>query len=225
MNKQHATILLYTAGGILGVVGLIFYVKTFSVKAKAVRKAKQEWKDWGEQTVNVHNQTIKSGGQENEAGYSDRVKTYWKEGTGLNYDGTDRDVAWSATWISFIWKKAGAGTKFKYSPSHSEYIRDSISNRKANNFSKPFIGLRVSEYAPEVGDMVCYSREGRSDLYNETGAYKSHCDIVVKKGRNFIEVIGGNVGQSVTKKILVTDDNGYLIDNNSDWFTIIKSNL
>lgn len=225
MNKQHTTILLYTAGGLLGVAGIFLYDRYFSVRAKAVRKAIQEWEDWGKQTVDVYNQKIVSGGKENEAGYAERVGEYWKEGLGQNYTGYDRNVAWSASFISFLWKKAGAGEKFKYSPSHSTYIRDSISNRKVNDFRKPFVGLRVHEYAPRVGDMVCYSREAKDDLYDEKGAYKSHCDIVVKKGKNFIEVIGGNVDQAVTKKVLMTDDKGRLIDNNSDWFTVIKSNL
>ena len=225
MRKQHATILLYTAGGLLGLAGMFFYDRYFSVKAKAVRKAIQEWKDWGEQTVAVYNQTIQSGGKEYDAGFAERVNKYWQEGLNQNYSGYDRDVAWSASFISYIWKDAGAKEKFPYSASHSTYIRDSISNRKINDFSKPFVGLRVTEYAPKVGDMVCYSRESRTDLYDETGAYKSHCDIVVKKGRNFIEVIGGNVRQAVTKKVLLTDDNGRLIDNNNNWFTVIKSNV
>lgn len=225
MNKKNATILLYTVGGLLGVSGMFFYDRYFSIRAKAVRKAIREWEDWGKQTVNINNQVIKSGGKENDAGYAERVAQYWKEGVGQSYTGYDRDVAWSASFMSYIWKKAGAGSKFKYSPSHSTYIQDSISNRKANDFKKPFIGLRLPEYAPKVGDMVCYSREAQNDLYDLNGGYKSHCDIVVKTGKNFIEVIGGNVGQAVTKKILMTDDSGRLIDINNNWFTVIKSNL
>lgn len=225
MRKHHVTILLYTAGGLLGVAGFFLYDKYFSVRANAVRKAVREWEDWGKQTIDINNRTIVSGGKENDSGYAERVGKYWQDALNKNYDGYDRDIAWSASFISYVWKDAGAGDRFPYSESHSTYIRDSISNRKANMFNKPFVGLKVNEYAPKVGDMVCYSREMQQDLYDLTGAYRSHCDIVVAKGKNFIEVIGGNVGQAVTKKILLTDDKGYLIDNNNNWFAVIKSNL
>ena len=225
MNKQHVTLLLYTAGGLLGVAGIIFYAQFLSVKAKAVREANKQWKDWGEQKIDINNRIVKSGAKENTSGYAERVNEYWKQGVGLNYTGYDRDVAWSSAFMSYIWKKAGAKDKFVYSSSHSDYIRDSISNRKNNDFSKPFIGLKLNEYAPKVGDIIVYSREDADNLYNANGSYKSHGDIVVNKGKNFIEVIGGNVDQAVTKKVLATDDKGYLIDNNHKWFAVLKSNL
>ena len=72
--------------------------------------------------------------------------------------------------------------------------------------------------------MVCYARQN-SISYDTTGSYKSHCDIVVSTKGNQIEVIGGNVNQSVTKKILRTDSKGRLIDDNYKWFTVIKNNI
>lgn len=225
LSTTQKTILLYTAGGLLGFASIFFYDRYLKTTKKAVRLAISEWEKWGEQKIDKYNTIITQGGKEFQEGYSERVGQYWKEGTGKNYDGNNRDIPWSATFISWLMKKSGAKNRFKYSTSHSTYIIDSISNRKRGLLNKPFVGFRVNELAPKVGDLVCYSREISKDLYNTTTPYKSHCDIVVKKGGNFIEVIGGNVGQSVSRRTLVTDNKGYLIDNNSKWFAILKSNI
>ena len=42
--------------------------------------------------------------------------------------------------------------------------------------------------------------------------------------RGIIEVIGGNVADGVTKRVLKIDRQGYIIDKSNDWFTIIKIN-
>lgn len=225
LNTTQKTILLYTLGGLLGLSGMYVYNRYFKTTGKAIRLAKQEWEKWGEQKIDKYNTIVTQGGLEFQDGFSDRVGRYWKEGTGKNYDGRNRGMAWSATFISWLMKKSGAKNRFKYSTSHSTYIRDSILNRKQNLFNKPFVGFRVKEYAPSIGDLVCYSREKNTDLYDADTPYKSHCDLVVKKGKNFIEVIGGNVRQSVSKRTLITDDKGYLIDNNNNWFVILKSNI
>ena len=87
------------------------------------------------------------------------------------------------------------------------------------------MAYRLSEKPVSLGDLVCYSRQSGVD-YDTTGSYKSHCDIVVKinKRKGTADVIGGNVSDGVTKKIIRIDRNGYLTDTNNDWFTIIKIN-
>ena len=83
----------------------------------------------------------------------------------------------------------------------------------------------MHEKKAELGDLVCYPRQSGVD-YDTTYSYKSHCDIVVGVNRikRNIEVIGGNVGDGVTKKVLNTDNKGYLNDTSYKWFTIIKNN-
>ena len=123
-------------------------------------------------------------------------------------------------------KKGGAGNKFVYNQAHSKYIRDSIANRKRGKFNAPFVGYRLNEYAPRVGDLVCYHREdSNSDFYDRTSDYKSHCDLVVKKEKDQLEVIGGNVGNAVSKRIVSIDRNGKLNDRNKKWFAVIKTNI
>jgi len=129
-------------------------------------------------------------------------------------------TAWSAAFISYVMKKANAGTNFKYSASHSSYIRDAVKNRKENN-SNPFKAYKLNEKKVEVGDLVCYTRQDGVD-YDTTSSYKSHCDIVVSANKNEAQVIGGNVSHTVGKKSVKLND-GYVNDSNKDWFTIIKT--
>jgi len=222
MSKKN--LLYFGLGTLIGVSVLVLAMRRILVRYRVVRLANNEWKGWGQQTVDINgNQTIKGGFEAND-GYSQRVSRYWKEGTNLNYDGNDRNIPWSASFISWIYKMGGSKDRFKYNASHSKYITDSIKNRKQGMLDAPFVGYRINEVSPEVGDMVCYSRQSNVN-YDTTGGYKSHCDIVVAKSKNKIEVIGGNVNQSVTKKFLKTDSKGMIVDNRNDWFTVIKTNI
>jgi len=193
-----------------------------SFKKRLISNANREWKLWGEQT-RVFGPMQNTGSRECDSVYRDRVGEYWKKGTGRNLDGCDRDVPWSAAFISFVMKKSGAGNHFKYSSGHSTYIRDTIQNRKRNRKS-PFKGYELSEKPVELGDLVCYTRQNNVN-YDTTHSYKSHCDIVVKVNKNqgFAEVIGGNVTDGVTKRVVKVDSKGYLIDRTNDWFSIIKN--
>ncbi|WP_301337827.1 DUF2272 domain-containing protein [Microcystis sp. MC19] len=62
----------------------------------------------------------------------------------------------------------------------------------------------------------------------DQGDFESHCDIVVAKNNNQLEVIGGNVGDSVAKTIVSLDDQGHIKVTKPDfrpWFVVIKNNL
>lgn len=193
------------------------------MRFRVVRIAKKEWESWGS-PLTINGKIVKTGGVENQKGFAEKVGEYWKIGTGQNYDGYDTNVAWSSAFISYIMKQGGAGDKFVYSSSHSKYITDSIANRKKGNYKAPFVGYKIDEVEPQVGDLVCYSRQGGVS-YDTTGSYLSHCDIVVAKKKNEIEVIGGNVSQTVMKNILKTDDKGKLVDKSQNFITIIKTNI
>ena len=71
---------------------------------------------------------------------------------------------------------------------------------------------------------MCYTRQNNVN-YDTTHSYKSHCDIVVNvnKKQGFAEVIGGNVTDGVTKRVVKVDSKGYLRDTTNDWFSIIKN--
>lgn len=173
-----------------------------------------------------------AGHKESENGFWQRVVQYWEQGVDITSIDTVEEVSssgypWSAVFISWIMKKAGAGTQFKYHPRHSVYIRDAIQKRKNNDINAAFKGYRLDEVSPKIGDLVCASRAADAGRvgYDTTTDYASHCDVVVAVRSQEIDVIGGNVSNSVTKIALKTDTQGKLTDTSRPWFVVIKNLL
>ena len=135
--------------------------------------------------------------------------------------------AWSATFISWVMSKAGAGNKFAYSTAHQHYIAMAKSNRENTDVENPFWAFRIDELPPEVGDIACTSRANSGATYeniDEPGFKATHCDIVVRAEPNGVVVVGGNVGNRVASKSLSTDDQGFIVltGGQKNYFAIIK---
>lgn len=196
-------------------------------KKKLIETAEAEWKFFGYQAVSIDGH-VTHGHKEGEPVFANRVALYWKQALNLGYTGHD-DIPWSAAFISWSMKTAGAGTGFPYSAQHSVYIYRAIKNKLANKLDAPIVGYRLVDRAPQLGDLIGYSREGSSSIgYDEAASsadYASHTDIVVEIGDHSISVIGGNVIDSVTKKTLAIDDQGLLVDASKNWFVVIADNL
>lgn len=146
-----------------------------------------------------------------------------------NQGGWD-NYPWSAAFISFIMKQSGAGNQFKYSVRHATYIVDAVKNRDNSNAS--FRGYPIDWIRPSVGNLICAPRGENAGLTYwkiiDQGDFESHCDIVVAKNNNQLEVIGGNVGDSVAKTIVSLDAQGHIKVTKPDfrpWFVVIKNNL
>lgn len=179
-------------------------------KRKAVRIAKKEWKLWNKPSAWNENSPVR---------YKD-LKRYW-DSVGWNENSwSPTGTAWSAAFMSYVVKNAKPKNQFSYSSSHSKYIRQAIQNRKTNN-KNPFKGYRLNEKKIDVGDLVCYSRESQTDLYDRTSSYMSHCDIVTGIGKDYAEIIGGNVGNSVTKKLIPIKNR--IVQPGDKRFVIIKT--
>jgi hypothetical protein len=186
--------------------------------------ANDEWIFFQQQTIDIDGRPVRRGMRETDAGFWQRVGVYWQEGVNRGLTGRNTDFPWSAAFISYVMRTAGAGNKFKYSAQHSTYITWAIRNRKRNLTDQSFWGFRLEERAPVPGDLVCYPRQAGVG-YDTTSSYKSHCDIVVAVRPNQIDVIGGNVGNSVTLKTLETDAAGNLVDDHNNWFAVIQNKL
>jgi hypothetical protein len=123
---------------------------------------------------------------------------------GLDLDGKDRDIPWSAAAISFMVRHAGQDfpkyMNFKFHQSHSKYLHDSIVKRRNGDTNTPFWGFRLHEKRPEIGDIVGKWRETPRDFDDAemSDAFKSHTDIIVSVSPDFVLAIGGNVDQSVS---------------------------
>ncbi|MHA1988424.1 MAG: DUF2272 domain-containing protein, partial [Promethearchaeota archaeon] len=165
------------------------------VGRKAIDLAKEEFEAWNKDDVQR---------KEKDSSMMANIKKYWNEGTDTFWSESRMvSEAWSAAFISYLMKKAGAGDDFKRSNSHSVYIRQSIKNRKEEN-ENPFKGYKPNEVEVSKGDLVCFARQSGVG-YDTTGAYKSHCDLVIDVKDNKATSIGGNVSNSVSKTIVELD--------------------
>ncbi|MEU7790658.1 phage tail tip lysozyme [Amycolatopsis sp. NPDC049159] len=148
------------------------------------------------------------------------LREYYRDGVGATV--TDAQLRsssyqaghpWSAVFVSYVLRKAGAGAAFRSSAAHQTYIRAARANRLRRDTANPFWAFRATEVAPRVGDLVCAARQDSGATYDNIGDERyraTHCDVVtdVRPGR--IRVVGGNVGQTVGEKSLTTRLDGKL---------------
>jgi hypothetical protein len=209
-------------GAALGILGIAeAAVDPDAVKQEAVRLAKQELARW-------------SGKVETDPEMTPVLQDYYQTGVGESASAEDlqnkswqASHPWSARFISWLMRRAGAGESFAYSRAHKTYIAAAKRNRERGDTNNPFWAFRVSEIAPEVGDLVCTARSGSGATYNniESPPFRAtHCDIVVDVDPNRLTVIGGNVGHRVGQKFVTTNTDG-LIDQSGDqsgYFAVVR---
>jgi len=157
--------------------------------------------------------------------YDDLVKKFAKAKGKL--DGTI-DLAWSAAFISYCMQMAGAGSAFPYSSGHATWMVLSIKNKSTGKLKASLVGFRPGEIPLKPGDLVARPRQDGITYDNAVakGWFISHSDIVVEVDRenNVAHVIGGNVGQSVSKATVTIDSDGKLNDPDG-WMVHIQNNI
>ncbi|WP_187970098.1 DUF2272 domain-containing protein [Aquibium microcysteis] len=183
--------------------------------SELLRLCDQEWRFFGGQTYDLTGNTTTIGHKEQEDGFAERIGVYWKDGADLSgINGTNTDWPWSAAFISWVSKTAGAGARFRYSSQHSVYISQAIRDRSTKREDAGYWCERLNERKPMVGDIVCWARETGVDYDHQKGGdYKSHCDVVVEVAGDKAWVIGGNIGNSVTRRPLALTAEGFLSPN------------
>ena len=183
-----------------------------SFATRAAQVALGEWKRFGEQTYDASGNATHVGHKEGETPYYQYVGEYWK--VGVNNDtltGRDHSVPWSAAFISWVMQTAGAGDRFHYSPQHSVYIFRAIKDLLQAKPQAGYYCYQLRECKPQVGDIVCWARQTGIDYQHQNGGdYAGHCDIVVEVNPGEIQIVGGNVGDSVTKRPLPLNAEGFL---------------
>lgn len=187
---------------------------------------------------------------EREPGLWQRVGEYWwvgmppgsfgsawtgkHDGKGAVFPaGEDGDYAWSAAFIDYVMRIAGAGERFPYAADHAHYI--DIARQMALGRASGWLVTAEppDAYAPRPGDLICVGREWARDLtYADlpAGRFPAHCDIVVDTAApGEISVIGGNVDDAVTlKHVPVTADgrlagpDGVVLDKRYPWMVVLR---
>jgi hypothetical protein len=195
-------------------------VKRISLKQSIVKTACEEFAWWRSDT------TLRESDEKAVA----RLKQYWlsvgrqTRGIQLRDSLWQEQHPWSSAFISWVMTRAGAGKKFKTSPNHAGYIVWARKNLQSK-CKEIFIAYDICDQKcawPEPGDLICKNRDGNNfSLSTITASDISHSDIVVEVDtvRKAIVTIGGNVRNTVSKRIIYLDADGY-IDRSSNWKVI-----
>lgn len=223
-----------------------------AARERVVRIALAEWADWGGVVVEAGG-TGASTGAESEPANFPRVLAYWRavpkdEGaiernralyaetiSGAGGQGLWREPYWSAAFISFVMGAAGVDRReFPPSAAHSEYVDALIRDAAAFPATAPFVPRGPFEVAPRPGDLLCADRSGvpisdwRQRAADQGRFRPMHCDIVVRAGAGVVDVVGGNVRDSVTLTRFPTDAMGYLLPRPAGepaWFALFQNRL
>jgi hypothetical protein len=211
----------------------------------AVQIAYREWRAFGQVVVYPHQELPFD--REREQGMWQRVGDYWWQGLPLGWseagftgihdasgrvfsEREDGNFAWSAAFIDYVMRVSGAGSRFPYSPTHSDYINEARQNGMGTAANIVISAQRPENYPPQRGDLICMWR-GRQIHYDDlpTGRFPGHCDIVAAIGTGTIDVIGGNVDNSVSMKHIPVTQDGRLgtapdtiIDQDYPWFVVLR---
>lgn len=199
---------------------------TASAKTSMVLLAVGEWARFGRQvtiySTSAPPRTEQLGVKERDA--PERIHDYWASVDKPNRTGLD-DIPWSAAFIS--WDIASAGVPrdlFCPDQTHTIYVERMVA--RAARPGAAFIPRRPNERAPQVGDLICASRNGSATTLDNLNRGAGHCDIVVEVHPREVYAIGGNVGDSVTRSVFPLDESGFLSPiSGRPVFTVIENRL
>lgn len=218
-------------------------------RAEALAVAKQEWRLFGQPVYDDPPDQEPNDNPSRSPGAWERIGEYWWLGqdasrrestwTGMHdetgrkiADGHDGFYAWSAAFISYVMRTAGAGARFPYAPSHYVYIDIAKDVKLGHTSAWALVAERVDAYAPVPGDLICFWRSSkRAMTYEKLPAprFAAHCDIVVSLEKGQLSVIGGNVNRTVTMKHVpvtadgrLADSTGGVLDGRYPWFVVLR---
>ncbi len=214
----------------------------------AVGVALREWRAFGSRVDDAppdpERETPDEATPERTSGLWQRVGEYWWLGqdagsreaawTGRHdaqgaYFPPDEDgrYAWSAAFISYVMRIAGARDGFPYAASHATYVNAALTRPDDLRIRAE----RPEEYPPRPGDLICMGRDRSKGIrFDDLPAdFAGHCDLAVEATSGMLTVVGGNVGDSVTlKHVPVTDSgtlatlDGRVVDTRYPWFVVIR---
>jgi hypothetical protein len=193
-------------------------------RGEIVHIAEREWARWHPNGTKV---------VESDPAITGVLRDYYRTGIEQDVDAADLQSAtwqsthfWSAVFISWAMRTAGAGDRFPYSAAHQRYIAAAKRNRLNTDVNNPFWAFPLHELPPEAGDLVCTGRQASGASYEniDEGHRACHVDLVTAVAGTTLKVIGGNVGQTVGRKQLST--RGGFIDpsaaHQDEYFAVIR---
>jgi hypothetical protein len=159
-----------------------------------------------------------------------RIDTYCRD-IGIAVPPNISQFPWSATFVSWCIKKAGATSgEFTFSAAHAVFVRAAIANADAQ--TGVFRARPVGSYAPQVGDLIHRNRSGGAVTYAEartSSQYPSHSAIVVEVGEDqvghYAMTIGGNEHDSIRMTRVALNGAGMVVQKPSDPFICVVQDL
>lgn len=167
---------------------------------------------------------------ENEEPLLSRIGLYC-EGIGIERPNDIEEFPWSATFVSWCVKAAGATpAEFRFSAAHAVFVKAAIANADAG--TGVFRAHPVDAYKPKIGDIIHRNRNGGRITYkqarNRTN-YQSHSAIVVelveRNGARFAMTIGGNEGNSIRRQRVALTVDGHVLQAASNPFISVIEDL
>lgn len=160
-------------------------------KSELIRIANAEFDDFSE--VNEADEPLRS-----------RINQYC-EGIGIEPPDDIGEFPWSAAFISWCVKTAGAETsEFKFSDTHAVFVKAAIAN--ADGDKGVFRARPIADYSPKLGDLIHFNRQNGRITYakaRQQSSYPSHSAIVVDfaedGGTRYAVTVGGNESDSVRR--------------------------
>jgi peptidoglycan hydrolase-like protein with peptidoglycan-binding domain len=168
---------------------------------------------------------------ENEEPLRSRINDYCRA-IGVAPPHNISEFPWSATFVSFCVKTAGAtAAEFKFSAAHAVFVQQAIVN--ADHEKGVFRARPIDEHAPQLGDIIQNNRGGGTIDYDEARRrtdYVSHSAIVVdfttdSHGSKFAVTIGGNESDSVRRKLVPLTDDGFVQQRDSNPYICVIEDL
>lgn len=216
--------------------------EAFSRQA-AVAIALGEWRLWGSRVDNdpeSYAPTDFNVIPERQEGLWQRVGEYWWQGMNAGeadarYTGkhnaagqvfpavTNGRYAWSAAFISYVMRIAGAGRDFPFAPAHSTYINAAVRGQ-----TPLLTAENPAIYAPRTGDLICFARDEAAALRFEnlptSGYFPAHCGIVTGDSPGEANMVGGNVDDAVVMTAVQASPGGILSDALFPWLVVLRVN-
>ncbi|WP_428664578.1 DUF2272 domain-containing protein [Reyranella sp.] len=199
---------------------------TASARTSMVLLAVGEWARYGRQTITYPasgpSRIEQQGVQERDA--PERIRDYWQSVGKPDLSGLN-DVPWSAAFISWDIESAGVSRDlFCPDARHTIYVERMV--ERARRPGAAFVPLPLNARAPQVGDLLCASRDGGGTTLQNLDRGPGHCDIVVEVRPGEVHAIGGNVADSVSRSVFPLDESGFLSPISARrFFTVIENRL
>ena len=205
-----------------------------SLRGRVVAHAMGEWKAF-ERPLLKDGTLVRVGRKEGDPGQWQRVITYWREGllsdsVRNHADVISRDHPWSAAFIAYVMRQAGAKDQFPYAASHSGSIKEAIYNRQNSVQNARLVGHPVMDYAPRPGDLLCATRAwavGKVTYANAGGFdfFPSRCELVISTTPGLIDAIGGDLRDAVVRHRIRAVNGKIAPEAAEDWLVVIQTQL